>query len=98
MKSKSVRGLTKPLEGHHIITEVDPNTGEPLLPTKNAKKFVNHYGVLVRDRLPISTREWKMKKESPQISFVSERDKDILWDSITAHFHLPGGEDIKKTS
>jgi hypothetical protein len=46
--------------------------------------------------LLISAHEWKMKKESPQISFVSERDKDVIWDSITAHFHLPGGEDIKK--
>ena len=94
--SKSVRGPTKPLEGRYKITEVNPNTGEPLLPTKNAKKFVNHCGVLVRDRFPISAREWKMKKESPQISFVSEQDKDVLWDSITAHFHLLGGEDIKK--
>jgi hypothetical protein len=55
--SKSVQGPTKSLEGHYIITEVDPNTGEPLLQTKNSKKFVNHYGVLVRDRLPISARE-----------------------------------------
>jgi hypothetical protein len=32
--------LTKPLEGHYIITEVDPNTSEPLLPKNNAKKRV----------------------------------------------------------
>ena len=56
---KSVRRTTKPLKGHYIITEVDPNTGEPLLPKNNAKKFINHYGVLVRDRVPISVREWK---------------------------------------
>jgi len=48
--SKSVRGPTKPLEGHYIIIEVSPNTGELLMP-KNAKKFVNHCGVLVRDRV-----------------------------------------------
>jgi hypothetical protein len=45
----SVRGLTKLLEGHYNIIEVDPTTGEPLLPAANAKKLVNHYGVLVRD-------------------------------------------------
>jgi hypothetical protein len=45
------------LEGHYNITEVDLNTGEPLLPTTNAKKFINHCGVLVRDRVPISIRE-----------------------------------------
>jgi hypothetical protein len=45
--SKSVRGLTKPLEGHYIITKVDPTTSEPLQPKNNAKKFINHYGVLL---------------------------------------------------
>ena len=83
--SKSVRGLTKPLEGWYRIDEVDLNTGEPLLPTKNAKTFVNHYGLLVRDKLPNSAHEWKMKKDDPRISFVSERDKDLLWDLVTAH-------------
>ena len=58
--------------------KVDTNTGEPLLPTKNAKKFVNHYGFLVRIKLLISAREWKMKKDDPWIIFVSEVDKDIL--------------------
>ena len=94
--TKSVRVPTKPLEGHYIITEVDPNTGEPLLPKSNAKKFVNHCGVLVRDRVPISAHEWKMKKDDPRISFVSEQDKDLLWDSVTAHFQLPGNEDLRK--
>jgi len=96
MKSKNVRGPTKPLEGHYIITEVDPNTDEPLLPTKNAKKFINHCGSLVRDRLLISSREWKMKKDDPRISFVSERDKDLLWDSVTAHFNLQACEYLRK--
>ena len=83
------------MEGHYIITEVDPNIGEPLLPTKNANDFINHSGFLVKDKLPISACEWKMKKDDPQISFVYERDKDLLWASVTAHFHLPGGEDFK---
>ena len=68
------------MEGRYIITEVDTNTGEPLLPIKNAKKFVNHCGFPVRDKLPISAHEWKMKKDDPQISFVYERDKDLLRD------------------
>ena len=84
------------MEGHYIITEVDPNTGEPLQQKNNAKKFVNHYGVLVRDRVPISIREWKQKKDDPRISFVSKREKDLLWDSVTAHFNLPAGEDLRK--
>jgi len=96
MKScKSVQGLTKPLEGHYIITEVDPNTGELLLLKNNAKKFVNHCGVLVWDRVPISVREWKKRKDDPLITFVFEREKDILWDSVTAHFNLPAGVDLR---
>ena len=95
MKSKNVRGPTKPLEGHYIITEVDPNTGEPLLPKNNAKKFINHYGVLVRNRVPISVREWKQRTDDPLIRFVSQREKDHLWDSVTAHFTLPAGEDLR---
>ena len=66
------------MEGQYIITEVDTNTGEPLLPTKNAKKLINHCGFLVRNKLPISPREWKMKNDDPWISFVSEVDKDLL--------------------
>ena len=84
------------MEGHYIITEVDPNTGEPLQPKNNAKKFVNHCGVLVRDRVPISVREWKKKKDDPLISFVSDQDKDLLWALVTAHFNLPVGEDLIK--
>ena len=95
MSTKSVRGLTKPLKGHYIIIEVDPNIGELLQPKNNAKKFINHCGVLVRDRVPISVREWKKRKDDPLISFVSEREKDILWDSVTAHFTLPAGVDLR---
>ena len=84
------------MEGHYIITEVDPNTAELLLPKNNAKKCVNHCGVLVRDRVPISVREWKQKKDDPLISFVSEREKDLLWDSVTTHFNLLAGEDLRK--
>ena len=84
------------MEGHYIIIEVDPNTSEPLLPKNNAKKFINHCGVLVRDRAPISVHEGKKKKDDPLISFVSDRDKDLLWASVTAHFNLPTGEDLRK--
>jgi hypothetical protein len=73
---------SKSVQGHYRITEVDPNTGEPLQPKNNAKKFVNHCGVLVRDRVPISVHEWKRRKDDPPISFVSERDKDLLWASV----------------
>ena len=84
------------MDGHNIIIEFVPNTGEPLLPKNNAKKFINHCRFLVSDRVPISVREWKQKKDDPRISFVSKREKDLLWDSVTPHFNLPAGDDLRK--
>jgi hypothetical protein len=34
------------------------------------------------------------RKDAPLISFVSDREKDILWDLVTAHFTLPAGLDL----
>jgi hypothetical protein len=36
-----------------------------------------------------------MKKDAPHITFVSDREKDLLWDQVTAHFGLPGNEATK---
>jgi hypothetical protein len=83
------------LEGHYNITEVDPNTGEPLLPKANARKFVNQYGVVVRDRVPINIREWKERKDNRTIPFVSDIEKRLLWEAITEHFTLPEGADVE---
>ena len=83
------------MKDHYTIIEVDPNTDELLQPKNNAKKFINHCGVLVRDRVPISIHELK-NKDDPLIRFVSEREKDLLWDSVTTHFNLLVGEDLRK--
>lgn len=88
------RGLTKPLEGHYDITEVNPNTGEPLEPKANAKRFVNHCGVVVSDRVPINIREWKQRKDAPHIPFLHDQEKDLLWKSVTTHFTLPVGANV----
>ena len=58
-------------------------------------KFVHHCGYLVRDRLPISTREWK-KTNAPQISFVFDHDKTLIWNDVLVHFTLQtdGYDDI----
>jgi hypothetical protein len=83
------------LEGHYNIIEVDPNTSEPLLPKANARKFVNQCGVVVRDRVPINIREWKERKDAPTIPFVSNLEKQLLWDAIIEHFTLPEGADVE---
>jgi hypothetical protein len=83
------------LEGHYNITEVDPNTGEPLLPKANARKFVNQCGVVFRDRVLINIRDWKERKDAPMIPFVSNLEKQLLWDAITEHFTLPEGANVE---
>ena len=54
----------------------------------NKMKFMHHCGYLVRDRLPISTREWMKKTNAPHISFVSNRDKTLIWNDVLEHFAL----------
>ena len=49
---------------------------------------MQHCGCLVRDRLPISAREWKQKINEPHASFVSDLDKNLIWDDILQHFTL----------
>jgi hypothetical protein len=49
---------------------------------------VQHYGCLVRDRLPISAHEWKQKINKPHVSFVSNLDKNLIWDDILQYFTL----------
>ena len=85
-KSKNIRGPKKPLEGRYIISEFNIETAEPLGP--HARKSVQHCGYLVRDRLSISAREWKQKINEPHVSFVSDLDKNLIWDNILQHFTL----------
>lgn len=81
--------MTQPCKGHFSITDVDDQTGEPLQPAKNAKKYVHQCGALVRDRLSINIRKWKRRMEAPHISYVSDRDKELLWKEAIEHFGLP---------
>ena len=57
---------------HNIIIQYRDR--EPLGP--HVRKFVQHCGHLVRDRLPISAREWKQKINEPHGRFVSDLDKN----------------------
>ena len=70
------------------------DTGEPGGPNKT--KFMHHCGYLVWDWLPINTHEWKKKTNAPHISFVSNRDKTLIWKDVLVHFTLQtdGYDDI----
>ena len=71
------------------IEAIRPN-GEPLAPKKIADKFVRQCGVLVKDQLPISIQEWKeTAKKHPDLTFVDDRAKSLLWEKLMEHFTLP---------
>ena len=65
-------------------------SGEPLTPKNIANKFVRQCGVLVKDQLPISIQEWKEPKtKRPDVTWVDDRAKQKLWESLMEHFTLP---------
>ena len=44
---------------------------------------------MVRDRIPITVREWNKTKKAKQSEYIAERYKDGLWNDLMAHFGLP---------
>ena len=77
--------------------EVVNAKGEPIAPEKNAKKFINQCGVLVRDMVPITARDWhKPKVVHEGVSYVDDRLKEVLWATLLAYFTLPKECDVDK--
>ena len=72
------------MEGRYVISEFEIATGRPL--REHANKYVSHCGYLVRDQIPISAREWREKRGAPEINFVSDRDKELVWKAVTDVF------------
>jgi len=68
------------LEGRYVISEFEIATGRPL--GDHANKYVSHCGYLVRGQIPISAREWREKRGALEISFVSHRDKQLVWKAV----------------
>ena len=89
--SKTKRGpgrLLKDGVKYHI--ESTKLSGEPLTPKNVADKWTRQCGVLVKDKLPISIQEWKEPKtKRPGVTWVDDRAKKYLWDSLMEHFTLP---------
>jgi hypothetical protein len=67
--------------------------GQPIEPRKHANTFVRQCGVIVRDNVPITVREWH-KTKNAEDSYVDQRAKDTLWEKLLAHFKLPEQCDI----
>src|SRR3954471_20552410 len=73
------------------------NDGEPIEPRRTKDAFAAQRGVLVRDFIPISIHQRnKPKSEDPEVSFVTDRHKDELWNMLKGNFILPPEEDQEK--
>ena len=66
--------------------------GRPMEPKKAADKFVRQAGVLVRDQIPIIIENWNKPKKGDG-TFVDDRSKETLWNSLLVNFTLPPEED-----
>ena len=53
---------------------------------------------MVRDRIPITVREWHKPKGAEESEYVAERYKEGLWNDLMAHFTLPEYEDDADTA
>ena len=53
---------------------------------------------MVRDRIPITVREWQKPKGVEDNEYVAERYKDGLWNDLMAHFTLPECEEEDDTA
>ena len=68
--------------------------GKPIEPIRTRDAFRAQCGVLVRDKIPISIQQWlKPKNEDPEVSYVSDMQKEDLWTTLKANFTLPPEED-----
>ena len=62
--------------------------GRPMEPKKAADKFVRQARVLVRDQIPIIIEYWNKPKKDDG-TFVDERSKETLRNSLLVNFTLP---------
>ena len=76
------------MEGRQVVTEVDAE-GCPSAPEDASTKFVNQCGVIVRARIPITTRLWKTTKPEEQQHAVPAHQKEMLWAELKDMFTLP---------
>lgn len=44
---------------------------------------------MVRDRIPITVREWNTTKKVRESEYVADRFKEGLWNDLMSHFTLP---------
>ena len=73
------------------MIETVSNVTQPISPTNVKQKFVKACRVVVRDHIPITTREW-IKPREEGVSYVGTTAKENLWRKLMIHFTLPAPE------
>ena len=63
--------------------------GKLIRPTQNANQFISQCGVIVRDSIPISIQEWNKPKAENGLTYVEDRRKEMLWNTLMTNFTLP---------
>jgi hypothetical protein len=78
----------------HDITHIEKD-GKPIAPEKGAKAFIAQCGVLVRDHVPITVREWHKPKglvlsaeEEAQGLYIDDVAKDSILTKLMSHFNI----------
>ena len=66
--------------------------GRPMEPKKAADKFICQAGVLVREQILIIIEYWNKPKKGDG-TFVDDRSKETLWNSLLVNFTLPPEKD-----
>ena len=67
--------------------------GYPCAPETASTKFVNQCGVIVRARIPITTRLWKLSNPEEQQHVVPPHQKEMLWTELKDVFSFSEGVD-----
>ena len=65
--------------------------GCPCAPEAVSTKFVTQCGVVVRTRIPITTRLWKSSNLEEQQHAVPPHQKEMLWTELKDMFTFPDG-------
>jgi hypothetical protein len=76
-------------ENERFTIEEIAADGKPTAPKRTADRFISQCGVVVRDSIPISIQEWNKPKADDGVSYVDDRSKDELWNTLMTNFSLP---------
>lgn len=71
--------MNKKDEGFYVVTNVGPK-GESLAPQTARAKFSSQCGIIVREKIPNTVKDW---------DHVSNGDKEVLWKELKKRFQFP---------